>query len=125
MSLSSIPFPCLSLPPSLSLSLLPSLPSLHPPRGLGALRRARRSEVRGPPWPPVTRTALSRHPALYSGCPSEGRSPIPAAGIPHNFLTGERQRHDGAAEAPVLDLPFVFLCIDARRSPEQPYGPER
>lgn len=43
----------------------PSLSSPHPPRRLGALRRARRSEVRGPPWPPVPRTALSRRPASH------------------------------------------------------------
>lgn len=65
--------PPLSLSRAPSLSLAPSLSSPYPPRGLCALRRARRSEVREPPWPPVTRTALSRHPAL--GCPSEGRSP--------------------------------------------------
>lgn len=51
---------------------------------------------------------------------------VPAAGIPHCFITRKRQRHDAAGEAPaVLDFPFVFLWIDARRSPEQPYGPKR
>lgn len=55
---------------------------------------------------------------------------VPAAGIPHSFLTRKRKRHDGdgdgAGTAPaVLDFPFVFLRIDARRSPEQPDGPKR
>lgn len=62
-------------PPSLSLSP-PCLLRAADPRGLGALRRARRSDSQGPRWPPTTRgTALTRRPAPASSSPSEGRTP--------------------------------------------------
>lgn len=63
-----------SLPPSLSHSP-PYFLRAGDPRGLGALRRARRSDSLRPRWPPIRRTALTRLPAPASSSPSEGRTP--------------------------------------------------
>lgn len=123
MSLSSLPFP--SPPPSLSLSF--SLPHSPPCilRGVSvrsdALGVQRYEDLHGPPSQGLRYPDTQPEAAL-----AKAGTRVPAAGIPRCFRTRKRQRHDGADEAPaVLDFPFVFLWIDARRSPEQPHGPQR
>lgn len=105
-------------------------PPLSPPcilRGVSvrsdALGVQRSEDLHGPP-PQGLRYPDSQH--KIEAPLAKGRSPSARSWNPALFYNKEKGRDDGAGEAPaMLDFPFVFLWIDARRSAEQPHGAKR
>jgi len=103
--------PVLSSHPSLPLIVSPPrLLRAADPRGVGALRRARRSHSSGPRWPLTRGTALPRRPVQASSSPSEGRTPRACSWNTALFSNFQQERERGRCWWCARDGGFPFCA---------------